>query len=230
MDKITDIKAISFDGDQTLWDFQKVMRHSLGYVMLELEKTDPVAASRLDINKMIEIRDRVTRELSGKFTHLETLRLEAFKQTLRDVGRPDDTLATRLNEVYLKHRFEDIELYDDVLPTLQTLKKKYALGLLSNGNSYPERCGLDNIFRFVVFAQDCGVEKPAPEFYRIAVEKSGFKKEELLHVGDSLENDAIGANNAGIRSVWLNRQPSLLEPHAKIDYEIRTLTELLEFL
>ena len=198
--------------------------------MLELEKTDPVAASRLDINKMIEIRDRVTRELSGKFTHLETLRLEAFKQTLRDVGRPDDTLATRLNEVYLKHRFEDIELYDDVLPTLQTLKKKYALGLLSNGNSYPERCGLDNIFRFVVFAQDCGVEKPAPEFYRIAVEKSGFKKEELLHVGDSLENDAIGANNAGIRSVWLNRQPSLLEPHAKIDYEIRTLTELLEFL
>ena len=223
-------RSISFDGDQTLWDFQKVMRHSLGYVMLELEKTDPVAASRLDINKMIEIRDRVTRELSGKFTHLETLRLEAFKQTLRDVGRPDDTLATRLNEVYLKHRFEDIELYDDVLPTLQTLKKKYALGLLSNGNSYPERCGLDNIFRFVVFAQDCGVEKPAPEFYRIAVEKSGFKKEELLHVGDSLENDAIGANNAGIRSVWLNRQPSLLEPHAKIDYEIRTLTELLEFL
>ena len=28
MDKITGIKAISFDGDGTLWDFEKVMRHS----------------------------------------------------------------------------------------------------------------------------------------------------------------------------------------------------------
>jgi putative hydrolase of the HAD superfamily len=226
MPKITGIKAVSFDGDQTLWDFQKVMRHSLGYVMIELEKADPIAASRLSIDKMIEIRNRVTDEIKGKFIPLETIRLEAFRQTLRDAGRPDDSLATKLNALYLKHRFEDIELYEDVLPTLQILKIKYSLGLLSNGNSYPERCGLDGIFQFIVFAQDCGVDKPAPEFYRIALEKSGFKQEELLHVGDSLGNDAIGANTVGIRSVWLNRQQSPLEPHTKIDYEIHSLLEL----
>jgi len=206
------------------------MRHSLGHVMIELEKADPIAASRLSIDKMIEIRNRVTGERKDKFTPLETIRLEAFKQTLKGVGRPDDTLATNLNEVYLKHRFEDIELYEDVLPTLQKLQEKYALGLLSNGNSYPERCGLDNVFKFVVLAQDYGVEKPAPEFYRVAVEKSGFKKEELLNVGDSLENDVIGASNAGIMSVWLNREYQKPEPGICINHEIHSLLELLEFL
>jgi len=230
MYKIAGIKAISFDGDQTLWDFQKVMRKSLGYVMIELEKANPVAASRLNIEKMIEIRNRVAGELKGRVTNLEAIRLEAFKQTLRDVGRPDDLLAARLNKLYLKHRFEDTQLYDDVLPVLSTLQKKYKLGLVSNGNSYPERCGLDGLFQFIVFSQDCGVEKPDPRFYQIAVAVSGCSKEQLLHVGDSLENDFIGASNAGIKSVWLNRQQLKPGSEISINYEIRSLSELLEFL
>jgi 2-haloalkanoic acid dehalogenase type II len=208
MKKVVGVKAISFDADQTLWDFQKVMRHSLRYVLLELESADPVAAEMLDIEKMIEIRNKVAEELKGKTTNLEAIRLEAFRQTLVEIGRPDDSLAAHLNQTYLRHRFEDIELYEDVLPTLSKLRGRYKLGLLSNGNSYPASCGLDGVFSFVVFSQECVIEKPNPEFYRIAVEKAGCSKSELLHVGDSLENDVIGAADVGIRSIWLNRARS----------------------
>ena len=180
MSSITGIRAISFDGDQTLWDFQAVMQTSLEYVMQELEKLDPVAASRLDIPAMIAIRNRVAGELAGKFTNLEQVRLEAFKQTLREVERPDDGLAAHLNDVYLRHRFEDIRPYDDVLPVLNELKQRFKLGLLSNGNGYPERCGLEGIFDFVLFSQDCGYEKPAPEFYRTALETGGCRSGDLL--------------------------------------------------
>jgi len=55
-------------------------------------------------------------------------------------------LAKYLNEIYLKHRFEDIELYDDVLPTLNALKKKYSLIIISNGNSYPEIGNRINVY------------------------------------------------------------------------------------
>ena len=111
MKKITGIKAISFDGDGTLWDFEKVMRHSLNYVLGELAQLDSDAAARLDIEAMIRIRNRVAEELKGRVTNLEVIRLEAFRQTLRDIGRPDDTLASNLNQVYLEHRFGDIELF-----------------------------------------------------------------------------------------------------------------------
>jgi putative hydrolase of the HAD superfamily len=230
MDKITGIKAISFDGDQTLWDFQKVMRHSLRCTLSELETADPVAASMLSIDKMIEIRNRVADELKGKVTNLEAVRLEAFKVTLAEVGRPDDALATHLNRVYLQHRFEDIELYEDVLPTLTKLREKYTVGLLSNGDSYPERCGLEGMFGFVVFSQDYGIEKPDPRFYRLGIEKAGCSEDQLLNVGDSLEKDVIGAAAAGIRAVWLNRDRIKSEPHVEVEYEISSLTELLQLL
>jgi len=230
MKKITGIKAISFDGDGTLWDFEKVMRHSLNYVLKELAQLDPDAAARLDIEVMIRIRNRVAEELKGKVTNLEAIRLEAFRQTLRDIGRPDDPLAAHLNQVYLKHRFGDIELFADVLPTFKALQSSYTIGLLSNGNQYPERCGLEGMFRFVVFSQDYGVEKPNPEIFWIAVEKAGCSKTQLLHVGDSLTDDIMGAMNTGIKCVWFNRNQMKNHLGIKIDHEIHRLSDLLGIL
>ncbi|UCH42827.1 MAG: HAD family hydrolase [Dehalococcoidales bacterium] len=230
MNKITGIKAISFDADGTLWDFEKVMQQSLSHVLKELGEIEPRVAAMLNIDKMIEIRNRVAEELKGRITNLEAIRLEAFRQTLTEIGRPDDTLASHLNEVYLKHRFEDIELFDDVLPTLNELQGKYTLGLLSNGNSYPERCGLECIFQFVVFSQDYGVEKPDPEFFQIALKEAGCSKEQLLNVGDSLNNDVIGATDAGIKCVWLNRKRINIPNDVQVKYEIHSLSELLKIL
>lgn len=233
MNKIARIKAISFDGDGTLWDFEKVMRHSLNHVLKELEQIDPEAADLLDIDKMIEVRERVAGEWKDKTANLEDLlfnRLQAFRETLKDIGRPNDTLASHLNEVYLQHRFEDIELFEDVLPTLNALRSRYTLGLLSNGNSYPERCGLKGIFQFVVFSQDYGVAKPNPKLFQIAVEKARCSKQQLLHVGDSLENDVIGAMNAGIKCVWLNRQGMKHNSGIAVEHQVSSLIDLQEIL
>ena len=230
MNKITGIKAISFDGDGTLWDFEKVMRHSLRLVLEELEKMDPQAVDMLDVENMIKIRNRVAEKLKDKVTNLEEIRLEAFRQTLKDIGRPNDTLASRLNRLYLKHRFEDIELFKDVLPTFEALRKKFVLGLLSNGNNYPERCGLGGVFQFVIFSQDYGIEKPDPRIFRIALEKAGVSEKELLHVGDDLEIDIKGAIDVGINYVWLNRRKAKNILDLKIEYEISSLLELPEIL
>jgi putative hydrolase of the HAD superfamily len=220
-----DIRAVSFDGDNTLWDFDRVMRHSLLCVLEELENLDHSAASQLTIEKMISIRDKVA-ERKGGTTNLEQIRLEAFRQTLREVGTPDDALAGKLNRIYLKHRFEDIELFPDVIPALSELKSGRILGLLSNGNSYPEKCGLEDFFSFVVFSQDHGFEKPDTRLFQVALRKAGCREKEIIHIGDSLETDILGANQAGIKSVWLNRRGEENQTHIVPDYEIRSLTEL----
>lgn len=205
MKRLSGIKAVSFDADGTLWDFKEVMRRSLSHALKELEDTNPEAARKLDVEKMIAIRDRVAEELKGKAFDLERVRLEAFRQTLREVGIEDEDLAAHLTRIYLKHRYDDIEPFEDVLPTLSILGKKYRLGVISNGNSHPERCGLKGIFNFVVLSQDFGVEKPDLGIFRIALDEAGCSRWELVHVGDSLENDVRGAINAGVRCVWLNR-------------------------
>jgi 2-haloalkanoic acid dehalogenase type II len=230
MPSLSGIKAVSFDADGTLWDFQQVMRHSLGKVMETLEQLDPQAITALDIDKMIVIRNRVAEELKGKTTNLEDIRYQAFKRTLEEIGRPDDNLARHLNEVYFRHRFEDTVPYEDVLPTLQALKERYRLGLLSNGNSYPERGRFEGIFSSVVFSQTHRVEKPDPAIFRITLRELGCSEAELLHVGDSLDKDVNGAHNAGIRCAWLNRIQIENDTATMPDYEINSLTELLDIL
>lgn len=230
MSNLQEIKVITFDADGTLWDFRKVMRHSLKYVLAALEEIDPIATSKLDIDKMIEIRNRVAKNLRGIVINLEEIRLRAFIETLEVINKPNEELARYLNDVYLKHRFEDIELYEDVLPTLQKLKGKYTLGIISNGNSYPDRCGLEDIFDFVIFSQDYGVEKPDPTIFKIALEMTGCKNSQMIHIGDSLVNDAHGAMKCGIHSVWINRDNMENPSDIEIEYEIHSLTELFDIL
>jgi putative hydrolase of the HAD superfamily len=230
MNRIEGIKTISFDGDGTLWDFEKVMVHSLNEVLKELEKIEPEIASLLTIEKMITIRERVALQYKGKIMDLEKVRFMAFQETLKDIGRPNDDLAAHLNEVYLKHRFEDMELFDDVLPTLERLRKRYTIGLISNGNSYPGGSGLENIFQFTIFPRDTGVEKPDPRIFQHGLERAGCSKHEMLHVGDSVKDDIGGALKAGIRSVWLNREGAKDTSEHVIEYEIEGLFELLDLL
>lgn len=228
-DEVTDlgdIRAISFDADNTLWDFNLVMRHALEKSLAELVARYPEAKETYDIETMIRVREEVFGNFKGKTTNLEAIRLESFKEMLRRIGRPDDDFAAGLNEVYLKHRFEDIRLYEDVLPALGALRSTYMLGILSNGNSYPEKCGLEGIFEFAVFSQDHGVEKPDPSIFAIAMARAGCTKDQLLHVGDSLADDVAGARNAGARSVWLNRGRRKNDSVAIPDFEISSLVEL----
>ena len=222
------ITTISFDGDATLWDFEKVMRHSLAITLAELRRRVPTPASvALSVEEMIGIRNAVAADLKGKTTNLEEIRFQALRRTVGLVGGPDDALAADLNALYLRHRFEDIELYPDVMPTLDALGSRFSLGLLSNGNGYPERCGLADKFRFVVFSQDIGVEKPDPAIFHEVCRQTGCESRDLMHVGDSLESDVAGANGAGAISVWLNRDQMVNGTTIRPAYQIRSLSELV---
>lgn len=224
-----EIRALSFDADGTLWDFRKVMRHSLALALYELRREVGKAAAGLTVDALMETRDRVA-AMSGPDRVLEDVRREAFGQTLLEIGAPDDELAERLSALYLHHRFHDIELYPDAAPALEGLRGRYQLGLLTNGNTYPERCGLAGIFDFVVLAQDHGFRKPDPRLFHVAVQQCGCRPEEVLHVGDSWENDVVGARAAGLSAVWLNREGAprpALEPEV---VEVSSLAELPRLL
>ncbi len=221
------ISTISFDGDMTLWNFLQVMRHSLKHTLAELQRQVPTPrVLALTVDEMIVIREQFAEEVKGTIWNLEDIRLRAFERTLEYVDCPDKELAVHLNAIYRKHRFEDIELYPDVIPTFDALATQFKLGLLSNGNTYPERCGLEGYFAFVVFSQDVQVEKPDQRIFEITAERAGCELAEMLHVGDSLESDVAGARNAGAYSVWLNREGEPNDTEIRPDYEVASLTEI----
>jgi HAD superfamily hydrolase (TIGR01509 family) len=121
-------------------------------------------------------------------------------------------------------------LYPDVLPTLSLLKDTYRLGLVTNGNISPERCGLPGLFAFTIFAQEYQVQKPQPEFYERVLSETHTHPQEIIHVGDSLHNDVGGAQAVGIRAIWVNRHQVRNETSIQPFAEITELSELPDVL
>jgi putative hydrolase of the HAD superfamily len=225
------ITTISFDADGTLWDFPAAMQEALSRTLSKLCALIPgPQAKALTVADLRKTRDEVAKTLQGSKVPLEHIRLKAFEQTLKNLGRDDPELAVRLTTCYLEHRFTTITLYPDVIPALSALRGSYRLGLVTNGNTYPERCGLPETFAFTVFAQDHGVQKPQPQFYEWVLSEASALPHEIIHVGDSLRNDVYGAQAVGIRTIWVNRHQWRNETDVQPFAEITSLEELPKVL
>lgn len=224
------ITTISFDGDDTLWDFRSAMENALGLTLRQLRKVvESDATQRLTVQEMIVIRDRVAYEL-GTAVNLDEIRHAAFVRTLEYVGAPSEEIAGNLFRFYMDARLRGTKLYTEVPAALSRLEGAYRIGLITNGNSKPVVTRIPVKFDFTVFAQDCGFSKPDPHIFRLALTASSCEPEEVLHVGDSLSDDVAGANNSGLLSAWMNRQCLKNETQVTPDLAIRDLNDLVTIL
>ena len=218
LDKLTDqrnITTITFDMDDTLWDFQAAMERALELTLERLRVMAPGdAARKLTVQQMMDIRDEVASELGEGATTQEEIRYTAMVRTVEQVGFRARGAAEELYRLYWEARVAGARPYDDVAGVLEALRSRFKLGIISNGNNTPQMVGLDDVFDFTVFAHDCGFPKP----------------DCVAHVGDSLQSDVQGANDYGMVSVWLNRDGVVNETGIVPHWEIRGLAELLDIV
>ncbi|MDP8932415.1 MAG: HAD family hydrolase, partial [Actinomycetota bacterium] len=65
--------------------------------------------------------------------------------------------------------------------------------------------GLLDAFDVLVISGELGAAKPEPVIFRTACIALGVPAEQVVHVGDRLDLDALGARRAGLHGVWLDR-------------------------
>ena len=88
------IEAIFFDGDQTLWDFETLMRRALARTLAELRALRPgEATSGLNVEDMVLDRALVAAELAGTGVTLEAHRHAACARSPERHGPPDLAFA-----------------------------------------------------------------------------------------------------------------------------------------
>ena len=231
MTNLSGIKAISFDVDGTLWDFEGALWRGLEAALREVRRIDPEGTEGLTVDHLDQAwvveRDRQW----GTITDLIKLRHDAMRRAFADIDTPDSHLANRATDAYVEERNLNNQPFDDVVPGLKALHGLYRLGTLTNGSMRPERLGLEKFFDFIVMSVDHGgIEKPDPRIFEIAVREARCEPHELLHVGDHIEYDVRGANDAGVRSVWLNRNGESSVNGVKPDLEVTSLRELTDAL
>lgn len=142
-----------------------------------------------------------------------------------EVERLSDLLRDRHNEI---SSGIPLELYPDAEPVLtQLLASGFTLALVSNAppdtSATVDELGLSRYFRHVVISGVVGFSKPNPEIFRIALAKASSKPQETVHIGDVYASDVVGARNAGISPILLDRDGTARAADCE---KITTLEEL----
>ncbi len=103
-------------------------------------------------------------------------------------------------------------LYPDTLDTLASLRDAgYRLGAISNTNDgshvwrLVERFGLGAWLSPILLSDEVGFRKPHPRPFRIVLDQWGLSPEAVVMVGDTLNADVLGAQNLGMRGIWIDR-------------------------
>jgi FMN phosphatase YigB (HAD superfamily) len=160
---LSGIKAISFDVDGTIWDFDEALERGLTAALNELRNVNESVAECLSIGELDQAWQRERDELPGGVTDLNQLRHNSMRRALTDIGSPDKVLVGRMSDAYFEERNRDNRPFDDVVPALEVLHGKFKLGLLTNGNMKSNRLGLQKYFEFrVLSVEHGGIEKPDP--------------------------------------------------------------------
>nr|WP_169806454.1 HAD family hydrolase [Herbidospora sakaeratensis] len=211
------MRVVTFDGDETLWDFQGAMRRALALAAGMFGP--PVTAEWLR-----RVRDDVAARPEFAGAPMEDIRRAAFAESARLTGAADG-FADRVHAEYMRARHAGVTLYPDTLPCLRELRAGgHRLALITNGNSRPDLVGVADFMSCTVVAAECGHRKPDPEIYRYAAAKLAVAPEECLHVGDHPVEDVAASAEAGMRAVWLNRSESRERPQRAW----RTITSLAD--
>ena len=218
------IKALTFDLDDTLWDIWPVVERA------EVLLHDWLAARYPRIPERftpLELRD-LCEEIAAtrpEIAHDRTrLRKDALQLAATRTGYVEFDVEDAFAVFFVARNA--VELFAEVRPTLERLAQRYTLASLSNGNADIRLIGLDDVFSFSLSAIEAGAAKPEPPMFELACRRLEARPEQIVHIGDDPEHDVRGAANAGMRTVWLNRNRRAWPGGPRADAEISSLTEL----
>ena len=82
----------------------------------------------------------------------------------------------------------------------------------------------------IIVSGDYGINKPDDRIFEIMKEKLQLPNDSLYYIGDSIENDVVGANNAGWKSIWINRYKQKLPKEVDIYKIVENNNELFEII
>jgi putative hydrolase of the HAD superfamily len=226
---LNQIKAITIDLDDTLWPVWPVIERAEKALENWLYDYAPMTAAIFaNPSARHEIREIVSRSRPDLKYNLSAVRREVIRMALERSGE-DQSLAEQAFIVFFDER-NRVDLFEDAIPALEFLSSRYPIVALSNGNADIHRIGIAKYFEASINAQQFGVGKPDARIFHAAAGAAGVRAVNVLHVGDDVLLDVLGALNCDMQTAWVNRA-DLVWPHAETPHEtVTTLTELCDLL
>ena len=234
------IKTVFFDLDNTLCDSDRAWSLAISDTFQLLCKHVPNIREETITKAWATVHERLFQKVNaGKYSMAE-VRDSRFQCLFEELGLPLGKITEELNEFLASRYLTCLHLYEDV--TILEKLHTYHVGIVTNGAhdthtdsqlSKVRHLGLSERIQSLTISGEIGVRKPNIEIFNVACERAGVLPQEALFVGDSIQNDIVGSNRAGMTSVFINRKSDVLPPNIadeRPDYSISNLYEVLSCL
>ncbi|GAU65631.1 putative hydrolase [Streptomyces sp. NBRC 110611] len=225
------LHAVLWDIDDTLFDYTGSDRAG---VLRHLDAEGLMAEYGGEAAALARWQEAMEREfarfLAGELGFHEHRRERA--RTFLGAALSDDEADAWFGR-YVAHYEAAWALFPDSAPALQALAPLVRQAVLSNsGTANQERklaaLGIRDRFEAVLCADELGHAKPAPEAFQAACAALALRPAEVVYVGDRLDIDGLGARDAGLTAVWLDRAGTWADAGDELPPGVRRIGSLAE--
>ncbi len=202
---MADIRLITFDLDNTLWDVGTVIRHAEQKMWGWLDESVPEYRQVMTQDMLQEVRSEIVSKQPELGHDVSALRESVLVEGMRRTGMKDRDARKQGRAAFLVfyEARQQVVFFEHALESLEALAGSYQLAALTNGNAHVEKIGLDRYFSFAFSSADVSASKPAPDIFHAALDRAGVAAFESIHVGDHLVDDIHGAGSVGMHTIWV---------------------------
>ena len=226
-------KAIFFDLDHTLWDFDTNSSEALR----ELHRAYGLQHKGVALDEFLRTFKRINTQLwhqydSGQIPQ-DTIRKQRFHRILLEHNIDEYEMSLQFSQDYVSQSPKKKNLIPHAHSVLEYLHPKYPLHIITNGFSEIQAIkmtssGILHFFSSVVTSEKAGHKKPSKEIFEFALDENGLDASEVVMIGDNLVTDIGGAQAAQLDTVYFN--PERIPHEQAVTYEIASLSELKSIL
>jgi HAD hydrolase, family IA, variant 1 len=207
MSKENRMIGLVFDVDDTLYEqivpFEKAYKN-LFNMDIDMEKFYLLSRYYSDV--------KFEASRNGEM-NMDEYHIYRIQEAAKDLGvYLSDEEALNMQKEYKKNQ-QKLQMSNITISILEFAKENnIKLGIITNGPSKHQwykvkALGVERWINKdnIVVSGDYDINKPDVRIFEIMQEKLQLPNDSLYYVGDSLENDIVGANNAGWKAIWINR-------------------------
>lgn len=202
------IRAVVWDVDDTLFDYTRADRAGMRLHLAAEGLLDAYDSVEQAIVRWRAITDAQWARFSAGEVTFQGQRRDRVRVFLGE--ELTDAEADAWFERYIGHYETAWALFPDVLPVLDALSVSHRHAVLSNSSIHVQDrklrvLGVYDRFEAVLCAAELGVSKPEAGAFHAACAALELAPHQVAYVGDHPEIDGRGALDAGLLSVWIDR-------------------------
>lgn len=142
--------------------------------------------------------------------------------------------SNRIQEFWNNHFPKCFAINHDTMKIVNTIKMQVKVAIITNGSTQRQKAKimnthLNSCFDIVIISEEAGFSKPDKRIFELALNTLHVEPEDALFVGDDIEKDIAGCQNAGIKGVWFNPNRRKNDTEIKPYAEIHSFDSVLSF-